>query len=906
VSKRLGLVIGNSIYRDKTLARLATPDVDVGDLADVLLDREVGNFDDVKVLVNVSDAIVRRSISNFFSSKDREDLLLLYFSCHGVLDENGRLYLAFKDTERQFLRATAIPAAYITEEMNASRSQRQILILDCCHSGAFARGTKGATGAPVGTATAFEGTGFGRVVLTATDATQYAWEDDQISGESANSLFTRYLVKGLQSGEADLDNDGSITVDELYDYVFDQVVKQTPKQTPGKWTYKEQGEIVIASNPKRLETSEPGIPLIEFDDEIEKRLASLYTRGLSAYWLEEWDKAEEVFQAISEIQADYQDTALKLSEVKRQKKLADLYKGALKASEAKDWEEAITAFQSIEKEKKGYKDVETRLLEAKKQKSLADLYSQAQQLFQAGHWQAVMNVFANITVIEDDYPDPERLYAQAKLEMEAENRQKRLEGLYSRALQAMEAGKWSEAQSALRQVQEVEPEYGEAERLLARIEAELAPGVELAAPIEDSADHPVPMAKPKVAQKPFAIALKGISGLENWFRGLTLSRDLTGADQQTAPTVSEELPVSSNSALWFSWILAVGWFFITAIPLWASHILVEMGGPESIWLVSFTLVGGLAGLVLWFVFRQMQLVLSWKQSTAIIVGWMLAWLSIIQSDMDNPGLAGLILLFSSIGLVGGSVMIWVLRQVQPSLTIRSSGLIVLGCVLGFAAGGAITQILFESLAIFQENDIKGFILALSLGNGVAGLLAATVVINQLNGPGWRMIRWRTALSGAAGFLLGGLVTNILLPEQMLYGDSIYLALAIIGAIGGASFGLPSKSPRRILGLSALGLSGLLLGHWLGMTFFTWHDILVIACWGVGLGLALGVSTGSLPGALTLGLFGLTAMTITLGLAISLPDFDLTPFLLTILIAIPGGLLALGWSFLGGEPGRTKV
>ena len=106
MSKRLGLLIGNSVYRDSTLVRLTAPDVDVGDLADVLLDPEVGGFDDVNVIVNVSAAIARRAISDFFSAKDREDLLLLYFSCHGVLDENGRLYLAFKDTERQLLRAT--------------------------------------------------------------------------------------------------------------------------------------------------------------------------------------------------------------------------------------------------------------------------------------------------------------------------------------------------------------------------------------------------------------------------------------------------------------------------------------------------------------------------------------------------------------------------------------------------------------------------------------------------------------------------------------------------------------------------------------------------------------------------------------------------------------------------------
>src|SRR5438045_3250879 len=134
--------------------------------------------------------------------------------------------------------------------MDRSRSKRQVLILDCCHSGSFAQGSKAMTGESVGTKSAFEGTGYGRVVLTATDATQYAWEGDEVIGEAQNSVFTRYLLQGLRSGEADTDQDGQITLDEIYDYVYDKVVNVTPKQTPGKWSYKQQGEIVLAQNPQ--------------------------------------------------------------------------------------------------------------------------------------------------------------------------------------------------------------------------------------------------------------------------------------------------------------------------------------------------------------------------------------------------------------------------------------------------------------------------------------------------------------------------------------------------------------------------------------------------------------------------------------------------------------------------------
>src|SRR5512147_2768006 len=252
MNRKLALIIGNSHYQDPNLAKLVAPTEDVNDLAVVLREPAIGGFDEVVTLIDETDAAIRLSIEDFFADKKSDDLLVLYFSGHGVRDEQGRLYLAAPNTRANRLRATAIAADFITTEMDRSRSKRQVLILDCCHSGAFAQGSKAVTGGTVGVGPAFEGTGYGRVVLTATDATQYAWEGDKIIGEADNSVFTHYLVQGLQTGEADVDADGRITLDELYDYVYAQVVAKTPKQTPGKWSYKQQGEIVIARNPKPI------------------------------------------------------------------------------------------------------------------------------------------------------------------------------------------------------------------------------------------------------------------------------------------------------------------------------------------------------------------------------------------------------------------------------------------------------------------------------------------------------------------------------------------------------------------------------------------------------------------------------------------------------------------------------
>ncbi len=141
---RYALVIGNSEYDDQTLATLKTPITDVHELAKTLGDPLLGQFDSVTSIVNQPEPVARRGISLFLSQKKPDDLVLLYFSCHGILDERGRLFLAAKDTQRELLKATGISASFITDEMDSCRSRRQVLILDCCYGGAFARGTKSA------------------------------------------------------------------------------------------------------------------------------------------------------------------------------------------------------------------------------------------------------------------------------------------------------------------------------------------------------------------------------------------------------------------------------------------------------------------------------------------------------------------------------------------------------------------------------------------------------------------------------------------------------------------------------------------------------------------------------------------------------------------------------------------
>ena len=90
---KYALIIGNNKYDDQKLAQLKTPAADSQALAKVLDDKTIGSFDEVTSLINQTETRARRAISAFLANKKPGDLVLLYFSGHGILDDRGGLNL---------------------------------------------------------------------------------------------------------------------------------------------------------------------------------------------------------------------------------------------------------------------------------------------------------------------------------------------------------------------------------------------------------------------------------------------------------------------------------------------------------------------------------------------------------------------------------------------------------------------------------------------------------------------------------------------------------------------------------------------------------------------------------------------------------------------------------------------
>ena len=154
----MALVVAVTDYVDPSLRRLRAPAGDAADLRDVLADPEVGGFS-VTSVINEKAQQIRLAIEDFLADRSPDDLLLVYLPCHGMVDMRRRLYFAARDTIKNRLASSGVEANWVLDQLEDCRARRQVVILDCCFSGAFAQGSKGDTDLGIGERLVGEGRG---------------------------------------------------------------------------------------------------------------------------------------------------------------------------------------------------------------------------------------------------------------------------------------------------------------------------------------------------------------------------------------------------------------------------------------------------------------------------------------------------------------------------------------------------------------------------------------------------------------------------------------------------------------------------------------------------------------------------------------------------------------------------
>jgi hypothetical protein len=243
--KRIALIVSHSAGPTNPVAQLKSPLADIQALAAVLREPSIGNFNQVKVLVDQPAVEVRQRLVELFQRKQRHDDLLLYWLGSGWLDEAGQLQLLTSVTTPGPLAHSAIPAAELTAHMDRSFSRHQLLILDCVYHRMPGRIDSGPSSG-LGLAAIFKGRGFGRTVVTATNVIQGgAAPSDQVREAS----LIHHFIQGLRSGAADTDRDGQIDLAELFEYLQQQLKQVAGCPQPRRWVFGYPDKFIVARNP---------------------------------------------------------------------------------------------------------------------------------------------------------------------------------------------------------------------------------------------------------------------------------------------------------------------------------------------------------------------------------------------------------------------------------------------------------------------------------------------------------------------------------------------------------------------------------------------------------------------------------------------------------------------------------
>ena len=283
MSRRLALVIGNAHFPNADdLTDLNTPLNDAAEVANVLA--RLGNFEVAATLLDETVNVLKEATESFFAQAERGDVALLYYSGHGFKARDGELYFAAAGTDTDRPLSTALDTAFLKQAMRQSRCRHIVVVLDSCYAGAFNPASKGEDAPHF--AEALDGETV--AVLASSRGGQLSFE-----GEGDLSRFTQTLLEGIQTTRADVNLDGQITLQELFDYASTHL---NGAQTPTLRLSKAGDEIIIARGVEQdLRTVH--LASVEKDAYLRTWLtARLKLHGYEVSWLPDVAAGEEAAQ----------------------------------------------------------------------------------------------------------------------------------------------------------------------------------------------------------------------------------------------------------------------------------------------------------------------------------------------------------------------------------------------------------------------------------------------------------------------------------------------------------------------------------------------------------------------------------------------------------------------------------
>lgn len=216
------VVIGAAHYTHMPALRYT--DDDAYQVYAFLKSPEGGALPDNQLRLLVDEDATHRNIleamRSTFSQADANDVLLFYFSGHGL---QGAFLPTDYDGHNNRLEHESIKKL-----LAQSRAKHKLVLADACHSGSLFQYKSSLNIVLEKYYKAFEQTPGGTALLMSSKGEEYSLED----GGLRSGIFSHFLVKGLK-GAADKDGNRIVNIGELFDYVHQKVRMYTGNvQTP--------------------------------------------------------------------------------------------------------------------------------------------------------------------------------------------------------------------------------------------------------------------------------------------------------------------------------------------------------------------------------------------------------------------------------------------------------------------------------------------------------------------------------------------------------------------------------------------------------------------------------------------------------------------------------------------------
>jgi len=185
-------------------------------------------FKSVKKIEIYDYEATKENIMNAFETVEKvakpEDVFVFYYAGHGSLDDqdDDRYYLVPTDVTQLYgdtdqLKQKAISADDLKENLSKIKPQKQLILLDACHSGGAMKAFKTRAAGSEEKALVQLARASGVVLIAASQSQQFATEFEQLG----HGVFTYSLLEALD-GKAD-SGDGKVTVKEIARYMEERV-----------------------------------------------------------------------------------------------------------------------------------------------------------------------------------------------------------------------------------------------------------------------------------------------------------------------------------------------------------------------------------------------------------------------------------------------------------------------------------------------------------------------------------------------------------------------------------------------------------------------------------------------------------------------------------------------------------